>query len=51
MFVVSATRSTDRDGNLLSGKPQKIDFWIPHKWNQTDEEWEKLVFKKALEKI
>jgi hypothetical protein len=46
--VVSATRSTDKDGNLLSGKPQKIDYWVPKKWNQTDDEWAASVFSEAL---
>jgi len=46
--VVSVTRSTDKNGNLLSGKPQKIDYWVPRKWNQTDDEWVESVFAEAL---
>lgn len=46
--VVSVTRSTDKDGNLLSGNPQHIDHWVPRKWNQSDDEWASEVFKKAI---
>jgi hypothetical protein len=46
--VVSVTRSTDNSGQILSGKPQKIDGWIPRKWNQSLDEWSKSVFKSAL---
>lgn len=46
--VVSATRSTDKNGNLLSGKPQKIDVWVPRIWNQSDDEWAASVLDKAL---
>ncbi len=46
--VVSVTRSTDKDGNILSGKPQKIDDWIPRKWDQGYDDWVALTFQKAL---
>lgn len=46
--VVSVTRSTDEKGEILSGKPQKIDYWVPRKWNQTDEQWVQDVFGVAV---
>jgi hypothetical protein len=46
--VVSATRSTDIDGKILSGKPQTIDYWIPRKWNQSSDDWASETFNKAL---
>ena len=46
--VVAVTRSTDKDGNVLSGKSQHIDVWVPRKWNQTDDEWAASVFDKAV---
>lgn len=49
--VVAATRSTNKDGKILSGIPQTIDVWVPRLWNQTDEEWASSVFKKAQEKL
>lgn len=48
--VVSVTRSTDDKGNILSGKPQHVDYWIPKKWFQTDDDWAKDVFAKAIKK-
>lgn len=45
--VVSVTRSTDDKGNILSGKPQHIDYWIPRRWSQNDGDWVKDVFNKA----
>ncbi len=46
--VTAVTRSTDKNGNVLSGKPQYIDVWVPRKWNQTDDEWAASVFDKAV---
>ncbi|MGZ3775050.1 MAG: hypothetical protein ACXVCY_14265 [Pseudobdellovibrionaceae bacterium] len=46
--VVAATRSTDKDGKIISGTPQGIDVWVPRLWNQTYEEWESEVFKAAM---
>jgi len=48
--VVSVTRSTDSFGKILSGKPQKIDYWIPRKWEQSVDDWSKSVFNKAVSK-
>ncbi len=45
--VVSVTRSTDKDGNILSGKPQKIDVWVPRLWNQDYDSWAAEVFRSA----
>lgn len=46
--VVSVTRSTDYKGNILSGKPQNVDYWIPRKWNHNDGDWVKDVFNRAI---
>lgn len=46
--VVSVTRSTDKNGNILSGVPQGIDIWVPRKWNQINDEWAARVFNKAM---
>ncbi len=46
--VVSVTRSTDKDGNLLSGKPQEIDVWVPRMWNQNEADWAAAVFRAAI---
>lgn len=48
--VVAVTRSTDRDGNILTGKPQNVDHWVPRKWDQDLDEWSKVVFNTALNK-
>ena len=48
--VVSVTRSTDKDGKILSGTPQVIDVWVPRIWNQSDDEWAASVFDKAMGK-
>lgn len=47
--VIAATRSTDKSGELLSGKPQKLTKWIPRRWNQSDLEWVRDVFRNATE--
>jgi hypothetical protein len=47
-LVVSVTRSTDKDGNVFSGKPQHIDVWVPRLWNQDYDSWAAKVFSKAL---
>lgn len=46
--IVSVTRSTDREGKIISGKVQKLDYWIPRPWSQSDDDWQKAVFEKAL---
>lgn len=46
--IVSVTRSTDKDGKILSGIPQAIDVWVPRIWNQSDDEWASAVFNKAV---
>jgi len=46
--VAAVTRSVDKDGKVISGKPQYIDVWVPRKWNQTDDEWASSVFNKAI---
>jgi len=46
--VAAVTRSTDSEGNVISGRPQKIDYWVPRKWNQSEDQWAASVFKEAL---
>lgn len=46
--IVSVTRTTDSKGNIISGKVQNIDHWIPRPWNQSDDEWHREVFVQAL---
>jgi hypothetical protein len=45
---VSVTRSTDRNGKVISGIPVGLDVWIPRQYRYSGEEWETLAFKKAL---
>lgn len=47
---VTATRSTDALGRVLSATPTETDFWIPYRYRQFEDSWESLVFKTALEK-
>ncbi len=46
--AVCVSRTTDRKGNILSGKPMRVDTWVPKKWNQTDDQWIALVLLQAL---
>lgn len=46
--IVAVTRSTDKEGKILSGIPQAIDVWVPRIWNQSDDEWAASVFNKAV---
>ena len=48
--VVSVTRSTDSKGGILSGKPQRIDKWVPRKWDESYDAWVAKVFSEALKK-
>lgn len=45
--VAAVTRSTDKNGNILSGKPLPIDVWVPKLWDQSDSEWATEVFEQA----
>lgn len=43
--IVSVNRSTDKEGQIVSGKLQHIDTWVPRKWDQTLDEWWAQVFQ------
>lgn len=45
---VTATRSTDSKGRILSATPTKVDFWIPYEYRHYDDTWEAKAFKAAL---
>lgn len=45
---VSVTRSTDRSGNIISGIPQKVDLWVPSKWDLSWDEWQQEAVKQAI---
>lgn len=45
---VTATRSTNSKGKVLSATPLKIDVWVPYQYRHYDDTWEAKVFKKAL---
>lgn len=46
--VVAVTRSTSKTGAILSGKPQKVDKWVPKLWNQSEDDWSAKVLGAAL---
>lgn len=37
--AISTSRSTDEDGNVISGVPMKMDYFISPKWDEAPEEW------------
>lgn len=45
---VSATRSTDSKGKLLSGRPRYVDEWVAPVYRSYLGSWESQVFKAAL---
>jgi hypothetical protein len=45
---VTATRSTDSKGKVISATPTKTDIWIPYRYRHYDDSWASLVFKAAL---
>ena len=45
---VSATRSTDQNGNVVSAIPTPVDVWIPYPYHSTEDPWEVKIFKAAL---
>jgi hypothetical protein len=45
---VTATRSTDAHGKVISAIPTPVDSWIPYRYRHYDESWEAKVFKTAL---
>jgi|GEM_PF-3524559 len=49
--AVSVTRSTEKNGKVISGIPMKMDGWVPQKNHYSDENWETSVLKRALEDI
>jgi len=49
--AVSVTRSTDKNGKVISGIPMEMDGWVPQKYHYFDENWKTSVLKRALEDI
>ena len=45
---VSATRSTDAHGKIISGNPSPVDVWVPYEYYSFDDSWESKTFKAAL---
>ncbi len=45
--AVCVSRSTDRNGKILSGKSMRVDYWVPRSWNQTPDQWAAEVLNKA----
>ncbi|AZZ37465.1 hypothetical protein CIK05_11895 [Bdellovibrio sp. qaytius] len=37
--AISTSRSTDEDGNIVSGVPMKVDYFIAPKWDEDVDEW------------
>lgn len=46
---ITATRSTDSKGKLISAKPTNADVWVPYRYRHYDDSWEAKVFKAALD--
>ncbi len=47
-FTVAATRTTDADGKVISAKPLMPQRTVPRLWNQTGDQWAKVVLNTAL---
>jgi hypothetical protein len=47
---ITATRSTTKQGKILSATPSKVDQWISYKYRDYDDTWEASLFKAALTK-
>ena len=47
--AVSVTRSTDKDGKIVSALPQKVDLWIPFKWDTDWNDWQNEAILKAVD--
>ena len=47
--AVSVTRSADKNGKIVSGTPQKVDLWIPFKWNKDWSTWQSEAVLKSAE--
>lgn len=45
---LTATRSTDSKGRLISAIPSKVDIWVPYRYRNFDNTWESSVLKEAL---
>lgn len=46
---ITATRSTDSKGKVISARPTNVDIWVPYRYRHYEDSWEALVFKAALE--
>lgn len=47
--VVSTSRSTDENGNIVSGIPMKMDLFIAPQWNEAPDEWVGRMVQNILE--
>jgi hypothetical protein len=47
--AVSVSRSTDSKGNVISGIPQKVNYWIPYRWDQGWNAWQTKAVQAALQ--
>ncbi len=47
---VSATRSTDEHGRIVSAQPAVVELWTPHRYKQSDDQWMAAAFEMALKK-
>ena len=45
---ITATRSTDSKGRIISATPSPTDKWVPYRYRNYDDSWESKVFKVAL---
>lgn len=47
--AVSVTRSTDKDGKIVSAIPQKMDVWVPFKFDTDWAQWQNESILKAVD--
>lgn len=48
--AISTSRSTDENGNVLSGTPMKMDYFISPKWNESPDDWIARMTNEVLSK-
>ncbi|MDZ4663207.1 MAG: hypothetical protein SGJ18_16475 [Pseudomonadota bacterium] len=49
--AVCISRTNDSTGNILSGKPMRVETWVLKKWNQTSDQWTALVLQRAQQEL
>ena len=50
-YTVSTSRQTDEKGNIISGKPQKMDFFSYARWDEDPDMWVARMLEVTIEKI